>query len=295
VSTDPLAPLEVIDRLEVGPVVLEGHRLTMPYVVHQGGGVSSTELAYRFEEEVFDPEAQSSRNLASLIGAQVALNYGLFCREIVFHGPFDAVDRTFLIEMAENTAREIYVKKFLEPNPFLQEPAVGLPAVRERSYLRAVLRFPDLDDTERRTKGAGDWSSEAARIAVLSSGAYAQGGFAPPELATTKVRDNLYLIRNAASGNVTVLVADDGVVLVDDKFAMDHDGIMAELRKITDKPVLYVINTHLHQDHSGGNAAMQAISAKVIAHENARRTMAETQDTGLPNITIEEHLLDDRA
>jgi cyclase len=127
-------------------------------------------------------------------------------------------------------------------------------------------------------------------VAALSSSAYAQGGFAPPELATTKVRDNLYLIRNAASGNVTVLVADDGIVLVDDKFAMDHDGIMAELRKITHKPVLYVINTHLHQDHSGGNAAMQALSAKVIAHENARRTMAETQDTGLPNITLEEHL-----
>jgi cyclase len=127
-------------------------------------------------------------------------------------------------------------------------------------------------------------------VAASSSGAYAQGGFAPPELATTKVRDNLYLIRNAASGNVTVLVADDGVVLVDDKFAMDHDGIMVELRKITDKPVLYVINTHLHQDHSGGNAALQALSAKVIAHENARRTMAETQDTGLPNITLDEHL-----
>jgi cyclase len=127
-------------------------------------------------------------------------------------------------------------------------------------------------------------------VATLASSAYAQGGFGPPELATTKVGDNIYMIRNAASGNVTVLVADDGVVLIDDKFAMDHDGIMAELRKITDKPVLYVINTHLHQDHSGGNAALQARSAKVIAHENARRTMAETQDTGLPNITLEEHL-----
>jgi cyclase len=129
-----------------------------------------------------------------------------------------------------------------------------------------------------------------AAVSVLSSGAYAQGGFAPPELATTKVHDNLYLIRSGASGNVTVLVADDGVVLVDDKFAMDHAGIMAELRAITDRPVLYVINTHLHEDHSGGNAALQALRAKVIAHENARRTMAETQDSGLPNITLEEHL-----
>lgn len=125
---------------------------------------------------------------------------------------------------------------------------------------------------------------------ALGNGVQAQGGFAAPELATTKVRDDIYLIRSGASGNVTALIADEGVVLIDDKFAMDHGGVMAELRKVTDKPVLYVINTHLHQDHSGGNAAMQALSAKVIAHENARRTMAETQSSGLPNLTLEEHL-----
>jgi cyclase len=129
-----------------------------------------------------------------------------------------------------------------------------------------------------------------AICAGLTTATHAQGGFAPPELATVKVRDDIYMIRSGASGNITVLVADDGVVLVDDKFAMDHDGVMTKLREITDKPVLYVINTHLHADHSGGNAAMQALSAKVIAHENARRTMAETQSTGLPTLTLEEHL-----
>jgi creatinine amidohydrolase/Fe(II)-dependent formamide hydrolase-like protein len=169
VSTDPLARLEVIDRLEVGPVALEGHRLTMPYTVLQRGELSSTELAYRFEEDVFDPAEPASRNLASLIGAQVALNYGLFCREIVFRGNFDAVDRAFLIEMADNTAREIYVKKLLEPNPFLQAPATGLPTVRQRSYLRAVLRFPDLEETANRPPET-DWATGASKIAVLSSG-----------------------------------------------------------------------------------------------------------------------------
>ena len=127
-------------------------------------------------------------------------------------------------------------------------------------------------------------------VATLTLDAHAQGGFAPPELASVKVRDNIHMIRSGASGNVTVLLADDGVVLIDDKFAMEHDGVMTKLREITDKPVLYVINTHLHGDHTGGNAAMQALSAKVIAHENARRTMTETQTTGLPNITLEEHM-----
>jgi glyoxylase-like metal-dependent hydrolase (beta-lactamase superfamily II) len=130
----------------------------------------------------------------------------------------------------------------------------------------------------------------ALLIAGTCGIAHAQGGFAPPELATVKIRDDLYMIRSGASGNVTVLVAAEGVVLIDDKFAMEHDGMMAKLAEITDEPVLYVINTHLHQDHTGGNAALQALRAKVIAHENARRTMAETQATGLPDITLEEHL-----
>jgi cyclase len=141
-----------------------------------------------------------------------------------------------------------------------------------------------------------------AALIALSSGAQAQpraqsaasadpgAGFGPQELTTFKVRDNFYMIRSGGSGNCSVLVAEDGVVLIDDKFAMDHDAIMAKLREITDKPVLYVINTHLHADHSGGNAAMQAVSAKVIAHENARFQMAQTQATGLPNLTLEEHL-----
>ncbi len=123
-----------------------------------------------------------------------------------------------------------------------------------------------------------------------SACAYAQGGFAAPELALSKVRDNIYLIRSAASGNVTVLLSDDGVALIDDKFEMDHDGIMDFVRSLTDQPVRYVINTHLHQDHTGGNALMQAGDAEVIASQNARRIMAETQSTGLPNITLDDYM-----
>jgi glyoxylase-like metal-dependent hydrolase (beta-lactamase superfamily II) len=115
-------------------------------------------------------------------------------------------------------------------------------------------------------------------------------GFGPQELTTFKVRDNFYMIRSAQSGNCSVLVADDGVVLIDNKFEMDHAAIMEKLREITDKPVLYVINTHLHADHSGGNAPKQALGAKVIAHENARFQMAKTQNTGLPNLTLDEHM-----
>jgi glyoxylase-like metal-dependent hydrolase (beta-lactamase superfamily II) len=78
--------------------------------------------------------------------------------------------------------------------------------------------------------------------------------------------------------------------LIDAKFPQDHDGIMKLLRSITDLPVSYVINTHMHPDHVGGNPAMQEIGANVIASENARRIMAERQTPGLPNIAIRDYL-----
>ena len=129
-----------------------------------------------------------------------------------------------------------------------------------------------------------------AMLAVSSGTVWAQGDFAPAELATTQVRENIYLIRSDGSGNVTVLVGEDSVLLIDDKFAMDHDGIMAQLRTITDKPVRYVVNTHMHPDHTGGNPAMLALDADIIAHANARYIMAERQTEGLPTITIDDHL-----
>ena len=136
----------------------------------------------------------------------------------------------------------------------------------------------------------GAYAQQAARAQAGAQTADPGAGFGPPELTTFKVTDNFYMIRSAQSGNCSVLVAEDGVVLIDNKFEMDHDGIMAKLREITDKPVLYVINTHLHADHSGGNATKQALGAKVIAHENARFQMAQTQATGLPNLTLEDHM-----
>jgi cyclase len=98
------------------------------------------------------------------------------------------------------------------------------------------------------------------------------------------------MIRSAASGNVTVLVGDDSVVLIDAKFENEHDGVMAQLKTITNKPVKYVISTHLHGDHTGGNQKLQALGAQVIASENARRIMVETSAPGLPNLAIRDYL-----
>jgi creatinine amidohydrolase/Fe(II)-dependent formamide hydrolase-like protein/7-cyano-7-deazaguanine synthase in queuosine biosynthesis len=166
---DPFSILEVFDRLEIGPLKLERKRLIAPYRLFWNGKEDRTELIYSYEETVFDPAEPESRNLADMIAAQVALNYGLFCGSIVFHGTFDELDRRFIREMAENTAREIYVKKFLEPNPFLIDSYARLPAVKKQKYLRAALKFPEKPALKPKPHWQL-WPSKKNRHCVLSSG-----------------------------------------------------------------------------------------------------------------------------
>jgi len=163
-----LSPLLVIERLEVGPIRFEPRRLIAPYKVVQAAKEDSIDLIYHFEEDVFDPDEPGSKNLASMIAAQVALNYGLFCKEIIFHGCFDRYDRVFLEEMAQNTAQEIFVKKFLEPNHFLCGDIAAVPAVKVESYLQAKIIFADSSAGD--TNEHSIWQVDRDHHAVLSSG-----------------------------------------------------------------------------------------------------------------------------
>jgi creatinine amidohydrolase/Fe(II)-dependent formamide hydrolase-like protein/7-cyano-7-deazaguanine synthase in queuosine biosynthesis len=155
----------------VGPVRVDPDRAVCPYRVTQGKKTTDLELVYRYEEAVFTPGSPQCENLVAMITAQVALNYGLFCREIVFRGGYDRHDQRFLQDMAENTAREILVKKFLEPNPFLRGEASRLDPVKQERYLRAALVF---EGAETKPPGARaetrGWSTDRNRLCVLSSG-----------------------------------------------------------------------------------------------------------------------------
>jgi cyclase len=91
------------------------------------------------------------------------------------------------------------------------------------------------------------------------------------EIKVQKVARTVYLLEGAG-GNIGVSVGDDGIVVVDDQFAPLAPKIQAALRGITDKPVRFVINTHWHFDHVGGNAYFQR-QGPVLAHENVRRRM----------------------
>ena len=171
-AEDGLEPLRAFRTLTVGPAKVDPARVRTPYrVTGLDGREEETELIYRWEEDLFDPEEPDSRNLASMITAQAALNYGLFCDEIRFCGPFDSADRRFLDGAARNTAREIYVNKFLRPNPFLLGPASTLPVIRKRSYLRARLAYePEGADAGSERKAGQGWDARPERCAVLSSG-----------------------------------------------------------------------------------------------------------------------------
>lgn len=142
VSGDPFARFLVMDRLEVGPVKVEPRKISAPYTIFRGNKSDRIEIVYNYEEDVFSPDEPSSVNLASMIVAQIAINYGLFCKTIVFDGLYDNLDQKFILEMMQNTAREIYVKKFLEPNPFLERAFSDFPAVKKKSYSQASLQFP---------------------------------------------------------------------------------------------------------------------------------------------------------
>ena len=122
---------------------------------------------------------------------------------------------------------------------------------------------------------------------LMGSAALAQFGAGPAELDLVEVTDDVYVIHNDfVPGNITVLVTDGGVLLVDTKYAIDYEGVAAMIADVTDQPIRYVINTHYHDDHSGANGIFQGEGARVLASENARLKMLDAgRSEGLPDMT----------
>ena len=106
---------------------------------------------------------------------------------------------------------------------------------------------------------------------IGSSWFFTPGSLESQKLTMEKVVDNLYVIYGAG-GNVGVFITKEGVILVDDKFEQHVPEIIGKVKTITDQPVRYVINTHHHGDHVGGNPLLLATS-EIIAHRNARKNM----------------------
>jgi len=130
-----------------------------------------------------------------------------------------------------------------------------------------------------------------ALAAVLGAAyVYAQFGQTPAKLNTVKLADDLYVIHNDfVPGNTTALITNEGVLLVDDKFEIDFPNVVAEVKRLTNQPIKYVVNTHHHSDHSGSNAKMQTLGVQVVASEQARANMVDGKQPGLPTMVFEHH------
>src|SRR5258706_3709972 len=95
----------------------------------------------------------------------------------------------------------------------------------------------------------------------------------PPQLTLNKVKEDLYEIEGDG-GNVAVYVTTEGVILVDDKFEQDYEGILTKVKSLTSQPIKYILSTHHHSDHSGGNTRFSP-AVEIISTANARANIVQ--------------------
>ncbi|HEU4870389.1 MAG TPA: MBL fold metallo-hydrolase [Pyrinomonadaceae bacterium] len=118
---------------------------------------------------------------------------------------------------------------------------------------------------------------------VFAAAAQAQTDFSKVQMKATKVAGNVYMLEGAG-GNIGVSVGDDGLLIVDDQFAPLADKIRAALKGLADKKLKFILNTHWHGDHTGGNIAFGP-EATIIAHDNVRKRLATEQKSTVFNST----------
>ncbi|HET9410183.1 MAG TPA: MBL fold metallo-hydrolase [Candidatus Sulfotelmatobacter sp.] len=115
------------------------------------------------------------------------------------------------------------------------------------------------------------WLSAVAILFAAVAVSAQDQDFSKVQIKVTKVAGSVYMLEGEG-GNIGVSVGEDGIVVVDDQFAPLAEKIQAALKGITDKPVRFIINTHYHGDHTGGNAYFQK-QAPIIAQDNVRKRL----------------------
>jgi glyoxylase-like metal-dependent hydrolase (beta-lactamase superfamily II) len=104
--------------------------------------------------------------------------------------------------------------------------------------------------------------------------------FSEVEIKTTDLGDNVYMLEGRG-GNITVAVAKDGIIMVDGEYAALHDKIKAAIATVSNLPIKYLINTHFHGDHTGGNEPFARDGAVVVAELNVKKRLATGTTNGL--------------
>lgn len=137
-------------------------------------------------------------------------------------------------------------------------------------------------------------------VLILSSSLLAQR-FAGVEIKTTQVSEQIYMLEGAG-GNIAVFTGEDGILMIDAQFAELSEKILSAIKEISPHRITYLVNTHHHGDHVGGNENYNVEGATIIAQHNVRRRMAGPQSkrdgspaedkpiAALPTITFSEGL-----
>jgi glyoxylase-like metal-dependent hydrolase (beta-lactamase superfamily II) len=135
----------------------------------------------------------------------------------------------------------------------------------------------------------------AAATAIVALGAVAQAQQLQPlapapdfdnvVIRTTGLGNRIYMLAGEG-GNITVAVADDGVIMVDSQFAPLYGKINAAIAALTQQPIRYLIITHFHRDHTGGNEAFSKDGAVIVAHENVKTRLASGTRNGLTGAVV---------
>jgi glyoxylase-like metal-dependent hydrolase (beta-lactamase superfamily II) len=133
-------------------------------------------------------------------------------------------------------------------------------------------------------------------VLFISIIGFSQSRFDTVEIKSEKLSDNVYVLFGAG-GNIGVSVGEDGVFVIDDQFAALSEKILTEIKTLSDKPLKYLVNTHWHGDHTGGNINMTKAGATIIAHDNVKAQLLKPRRDGsnnpkeaLPVITFNDKL-----
>lgn len=114
----------------------------------------------------------------------------------------------------------------------------------------------------------------ALLLAAILPAAFGQNDYSKVEIKIIPVSKNIYMLEGSG-GNIGVSVGDDGILIVDDQFAPLADKIAAALKSLNPGKLRFVLNTHHHGDHTGGNAAFGAKDATIIAQSNVRTRLVK--------------------
>ncbi len=122
-------------------------------------------------------------------------------------------------------------------------------------------------------------------VSVFSISAWAQPDFSQVSIKTTEVTPSIYMLEGYG-GNIGLSIGDDGVLVIDDQFAPLTAKIQQAIADLTEQPIRFVVNTHWHFDHTGGNEKLGQDGAIIVAHDNVRERLLKGQTIDALNMVI---------